>query len=412
MSNPILPAKYPMRHNTLRFFTCLFVFAIILFPANPEPKTFASAATDEVERNQFHLPLDGLTEHKKSVRKGESFGSIMNNLGVPQHKINTAVKKASSFADLRRIGNNDPYYTYTETGRESLAFLVYQTSLEDFLVFDVRDSVLVHRDFLETSTVRHSTTSVIRNSLYQAIMEADLPMELEREMSRIFAWQISFYHLQKGDHFSIVFDKHLAGENVVDIDILGVRFNHKGSDLFAFRFAAADSTAGFYDEKGQTMRRPFLRAPIEYSRISSRYNPKRFHPVQKRYTPHLGTDFAAKRGTPIVTTADGRVTHASYTRGNGYYVKIRHNDIYQTAYLHMSRFEKGIRPGVDVKQGERIGYVGSTGLATGPHVCYRFWQRGKQVDPLTISMPPSDPLPEELLPQFEEVRDKILSQLE
>ena len=336
----------------------------------------------------------------------------MNNLGVPQHKINTAVKKASSFADLRRIDNNDPYYTYTETGRESLAFLVYQTSLEDFLVFDVRDSVLVHRDFLETSTVRHSTTSVIRNSLYQAIMEADLPMELEREMSRIFAWQISFYHLQKGDHFSIVFDKHLAGENVVDIDILGVRFNHKGSDLFAFRFAAADSTAGFYDEKGQTMRRPFLRAPIEYSRISSRYNPKRFHPVQKRYTPHLGTDFAAKRGTPIVTTADGRVTHASYTRGNGYYVKIRHNDIYQTAYLHMSRFEKGIRPGVDVKQGERIGYVGSTGLATGPHVCYRFWQRGKQVDPLTISMPPSDPLPEELLPQFEEVRDKILSQLE
>ncbi len=154
--------------------------------------------------------------------------------------------------------------------------------------------------------------------------------------------------------------------------------NHEGKEFFAFYFPS-DSISGFYDETGHALKRPFLRAPLEYKRISSRYSLSRFHPVQKRYKPHLGTDFAAPTGTPIVATASGSVTHASYTRGNGNYVKIRHNDVYTTGYLHMSRIAKGIRPGLRVEQGQLIGYVGSTGIATGPHVCYRFlgeWSTG------------------------------------
>ncbi|MCY4159347.1 MAG: peptidoglycan DD-metalloendopeptidase family protein, partial [Bacteroidetes bacterium] len=159
------------------------------------------------------------------------------------------------------------------------------------------------------------------------------------------------------------------------------------------------------------LKRPFLRAPLNYKRISSQYSLRRYHPVQKRYKPHLGTDFAAAEGTPIVATASGSVTAASYTNANGNYVKIRHNDIYTTGYLHMSRIAKGIRPGVRVQQGQLIGYVGSTGLATGPHVCYRFWKNGQQVDAMKVKMPPSEPLPEKLMPQFTQVINTLKPQL-
>ena len=399
-----------MWQNTLRFSICIFVLTASQFPVRPEPETHSSTLSNEIERNQFQLPVNGLIEHKNSIRAGETFESIMSTWEIPQHKIYAATEKASSYINLRRINKNDPYYTYTDTSQGTLSFLVYQSSLADFLVFDLRDSVLVHKDAFPKSTVIRTGTGTIKNSLYQAIKDADLPRELALDMSKILAWQISFYHLQTGDDFSIVFEDHMAGERSTGTDIKGVRFNHKGKEFFAFHFSV-DGIAGFYDEKGQPMKRPFLRAPIEYSRISSRFSLRRFHPVQKRYKPHLGTDFAAKTGTPIIATADGTVTHASYTRGNGYYVKIRHNDIYQTAYLHMSRFEPGIRPGTQLQQGDRIGYVGSTGLATGPHVCYRFWQNGKQVDAMTISMPPSEPLPEELFSQFEKVRNRIQPQL-
>ena len=179
---------------------------------------------------------------------------------------------------------------------------------------------------------------------------------------------------------------------------------HRGKDYFAYFF---DEDGDYYDETGKSLRRAFLKAPLNYFRISSSYNLKRFHPVLKKVKPHLGTDYAAPKGTPIMTTADGVGTKASYSKGNGNYVKIKHNSVYSTQYLHMSKIAPGITPGVNVKQGQVIGFVGSTGLATGPHVCYRFWKNGKQVDPYKQDLPESDPISNNLMPSFKNTRDSL-----
>ncbi|MXW14123.1 MAG: peptidoglycan DD-metalloendopeptidase family protein [Rhodothermaceae bacterium] len=398
-----------MWENIKRFYICLGVLAIVQLPINPETET-GSSASAEVKRNQFDLAETGLIEHTSEVKRGESLGSIMSEWGISQDKIHLASQKAASFVDLRKIQRGNPLYTYTDSIKGTTSFIVYQPSVERFLVFDLRDSILVHEGVFPVSKISRTASGTIESSLYQAVTDAELPGELAMKLSEIFAWQISFFHLQPGDDFSIVYEDHIVNGQSIETDIRGARMNHEGKEFFAFYFPS-DSVSGFYDETGHALKRPFLRAPIEYTRISSRYSLSRFHPVQKRYKPHLGTDFAAPTGTPIVATADGSVTHASYTGGNGNYVRIRHNDVYSTGYLHMSRIANGIRPGVRVEQGQLIGYVGSTGIATGPHVCYRFWENGRQVDAMRVEMPPSEPLSESLLPQFTQIISELKPQL-
>lgn len=398
-----------MWENIKRFYICLGVLAVVQLPINPKTET-GSSASAEVKRNQFDLAEAGLVEHTSKVKRGESLGSIMSEWGISQEKIHLASEKAASFVDLRKIRRGNPLYAYTDSVKGTTSFIVYQPSVDRFLVFDLRDSVLVHEGVFPVSKISRTASGTIESSLYQAVTDADLPTELAMKLSEIFAWQISFFHLQPGDDFSIVFEDHIVNGQSIETEIKGARMNHEGEEFFAFYFPS-DSVSGFYDETGHALKRPFLRAPIEYTRISSGYSLSRFHPVQKRYKPHLGTDFAAPTGTPIVATANGSVTHASYTSGNGNYVKIRHNDVYSTGYLHMSRIAKGIRPGVRVEQGQLIGYVGSTGIATGPHVCYRFWENGRQVDAMKVEMPPSEPLSETLLPQFTQIISELRPQL-
>ena len=398
-----------MWENIKRFYICLSVLAVVQLPISLETET-GSSASAEVKRNQFDLAEAGLVEHTSKVKRGESLGSIMSKWGISQEKIHLASEKAASFIDLQKIRRGNPLYAYTDSIRGTTSFIVYQPSVDRFLVFDLRDSVLVHEGAFPVSKVSRTASGTIESSLYQAVTDAKLPAELAIKLSEIFAWQISFFHLQPGDDFSIVFEDHVVNEQSIETEIKGARMNHEGKEFFAFYFPS-DSISGFYDETGHALKRPFLRAPLEYKRISSRYSLSRFHPVQKRYKPHLGTDFAAPTGTPIVATASGSVTHASYTHGNGNYVKIRHNDVYTTGYLHMSRIVKGIRPGIRVEQGQLIGYVGSTGIVTGPHVCYRFWENGRQVDAMRVEMPPSEPLSETLLPQFTQIISELSPQL-
>ncbi len=388
----------------------VFLVAATHLPTNPhiEPQSLLASV---LERNQFDLPITGLVEHSFDVKRGETLGSIMSHWGVSQDDIHIASEKASSFVDLQKIQRGDPLYAYTDSISGAISFLVYQPSVERFLLFDLRDSVLVHENYFPTTTLTRTGSGTIETSLYESVLEANLAPDLAMKLSEIFAWQISFFHLQSGDDFSILFDEQIANGQSVSTEVKGARMRHRGEEFYAF-FYADDEHSGFYDETGHALRRPFLRAPLDYTRISSRYSLSRFHPVQKRRVPHLGTDFAAPTGTPIVATADGLVTSASFTHGNGNYVKIRHNDMYSTGYLHMSRIAKRIRSGVRVKQGQLIGYVGSTGLATGPHVCYRFWKNGQQVDALKVKMPPSEPLPEALMPQFTQLVEKLRPQLE
>ena len=218
----------------------------------------------------------------------------------------------------------------------------------------------------------------------------------------VFAWSIDFFKLQAGDRFAVFYDEKSVDSVAYSIDKINyVWFEHAGQGIYAFYFKDSTGTVeGYYDEKGREMKRPFLMSPVKFARISSSFNRNRLHPIYKTRRAHLGTDYAAPTGTPILATADGNITKASRSRGNGIYVKIRHNSTYETQYLHMSKIATGIRPGIRVKQGQVIGYVGSTGAATGPHVCYRFWKNGKQINHRAEKFPKSEPMKEELIPSY------------
>jgi murein DD-endopeptidase MepM/ murein hydrolase activator NlpD len=227
----------------------------------------------------------------------------------------------------------------------------------------------------------------------------------------IFGWVVDFQRLQKGDKFKLIYQENqVEGVSIGIKQIDGIYFEHFGNDYYAFPFDQGDGV-DFFDENGKSLRKALLKYPIEFTRISSRFNLNRFHPVQKRWKAHLGTDFAAPRGTPIRSVGDGIVLEAQYKSNNGNYVKIKHNSTYTTQYLHMSKIASGVRAGTRVRQGETIGYVGSTGLATGPHLCYRFWKNGRQVDALRADLPASQPVKKDRLESFETIKQQLTEKL-
>lgn len=264
----------------------------------------------------------------------------------------------------------------------------------------------------EVATEVKSAAGRLESSLWNAIVGQGLSYDLAAKMEDALQWSVDFHHLQKGDEFRLVYEqKFIEGEAVGIGQVHAAYYKTGDTEYHAIHYDNGKAD-GYYDLEGRPMKRGFLKSPVQYSRISSYYNLNRFHPILKRVRPHFGTDYAAPYGTPVLAVGDGVVAKASYTNGNGNFVKIRHDDTYETQYLHMQKFAKGIRPGVHVKQGQAIGYVGSTGLATGPHVCFRFWKNGKQVNHLNLKFPPAKPLPDEDMPRFRELRDEYLSLLE
>src|SRR5690606_21799455 len=237
------------------------------------------------------------------------------------------------------------------------------------------------------------------------------PADLTNRFVDIFGWQVDFQRLQRGDKFKLLYEeRQVEGVSIGIGKINGIYFEHFDQPFYAFPFDQGEGI-DYFDEDGKSLRKALLKYPIQFTRISSRYNKNRFHPVQKRWKAHLGTDFAAPTGTPIRSVGDGIVLEARYKSNNGNYVKIRHNATYTTQYLHMSKIAPGIRPGVKVKQEQVIGYVGSTGLATGPHLCYRFWKNGVQVDALRVELPPSQPIQDEYMEAFDSVRTTLIDKL-
>jgi murein DD-endopeptidase MepM/ murein hydrolase activator NlpD len=240
----------------------------------------------------------------------------------------------------------------------------------------------------------------VNSSLYVDLQKRGADPVLAIELSEIYAWTIDFYRIQKGDAFEILYTENFVEGQSIGVDrILSCTFTHYDKPIKAY-FFEEEGEKGYFDEKGNNLKRAFLKAPVKFSRISSGYTMKRFHPVQKRFKAHLGTDYAAPTGTPIVAVGDGVISEAKYKPNNGNYVKMRHNSIYETQYLHMSKIKAGIKPGTRVHQGDVIGYVGSTGLATGPHVCFRFWKNGKQVDHRRLELPSAQPIAENLMAKF------------
>jgi len=368
---------------------------------------------------EYGFVVDTFTLVKNEINPGESLGKILNTNGVSFSQIATIAKETrNTDFDVRylKAGHTYALFCVQDTAANNTAQLfIYEQDRVNYVVYDFRDTLKVYQAQkpIEVRLIEDAGIIEKGSSFFLTGAASGLSDRLCEIISdEIYCWTLDFRHVQPGDRFKVLYEaKYLDGEFVGVGEVKAAYFNHLGQDFYAYPF----NDTGFddyFDQDGANLRKFFLKTPVKNSRISSRYSKNRFHPVQKRWKSHKGTDYAAPRGTPIWSTADGVVEAATYKKYNGNYVKVRHNGTYTTQYLHMSKIAKGIRVGTHVKQGQTIGFVGSTGLATGPHVCYRFWKNGKQVDPFKSKLPPSDPVSQASRSSFENLRDSLATLLD
>lgn len=366
----------------------------------------------EISHKEFGIDTLQYEKRISSVKRNETLSKILTNLDMPYDKIYQSQLQIKDIFDLRKIILGNDYYSfYSKDSTNSLDYFVYKISPADFLVLNFNDTLTTEIFKKEIKIKERSVTGIITRSLYESLAEQDINPELVIKLSEIYAWQIDFYRIMDGDKYKVIFEEELVdGKSIGIKKIVAAEFIHRNEKFFAINFLTGNKE-DYYDEDGNSLRKAFLKAPIKYSRISSRFTYRRLHPVQKVYKAHLGTDYVAPRGTPIHTVGDGVIVAAAYTSANGRYVKVKHNGTYTTQYLHMSKIASGIRPGVTVKQGQVIGYVGHSGLATGDHVCFRFWKNNRQVDPFKEKIPPSKPLEKKHINDFNIYKDVIIATL-
>lgn len=360
----------------------------------------------------YGIPIESFVLREGTVRAGATFGDLLRAEGVALDAVHALVDRAKGLFDVRKLRAGFPYaFIYPDEDSASPVFFVYEPGPVEYIVFDLRrDSLNVTIGHRPVEVSHHGIACTVTGALYNDLARAGADPVLAVMLSEVFAWTVDFYRIQKGDVFSVVYDEStVEGERVGMPVILAARYISSGITKAAFRFASEGAT-GYFDAEGNSLRKAFLKAPLKFSRITSRFSSRRLHPVQKVFKAHLGTDYAAPYGTPILSVGDGVVEQASRTAGNGNFVKVRHNGVYTTQYLHMRRIL--VKQGQRVQQGEVIGEVGSTGLATGPHVCFRFWKNGVQVDPRREELPSAEPIAESLRPAFNRWRDSLELQLD
>ncbi|TVZ26176.1 murein DD-endopeptidase MepM/ murein hydrolase activator NlpD [Gillisia sp. Hel_I_86] len=332
---------------------------------------------------------------RDTIQSGDSFGEILDAHGVSRSKVFEITEQVSETFNPKRLVVGKPYIILkAKDAAQTPEYFIYENDRIDYTVVNIGKNIAAFKSQKPVTIKRKTVSGVIVSNLSEAMSNQGLSVLLSHELSSIYQWSIDFWKLQKGDQFKMVYNERYINDSIYAgiENIEGAVFVHQGKPYYAFDYMAdpEKGESDFYDEEARPLQSFFLKAPLNFSRISSRFSGNRYHPVQKRWKAHKGTDYAAPHGTPIWSTANGTVIAASYTGGNGNYVKVKHNDTYTTQYLHMSK--RNVRVGQRVKQGDIIGYVGSTGLATGPHVCYRFWVRGKQVDPFRQNLPAAEPI--------------------
>jgi len=389
-----------MARSSLVIFFSIF---LLISCGSKQEKEEIAEIVEEVKPQiieEFGYILNDYKVVKDTIQSGESFGEILDRHHIDYPTIYKIAEAAKDTFDIRRLRAGKPYTILaTRDSLEKAQVFIYQPNKVEYLIVDFRDSIQTKFGRKKVRVVEKTASGIIESSLSEAIEGQNLNYILAHEMSDIYAWTIDFFHLQKGDNFKLIYEEKFINDTIpVGIgNIKAAYFVHKDKPMYAFNFVT-DSTKNlndYYDENAKTLRRQFLKAPLKFSRISSRYNlRRRIKLYGNRVRAHKGTDFAASVGTPIMSTANGTVIESRYRGGNGNYVKIRHNSVYTTQYLHMKK--RAVKKGDYVKQGDVIGYVGMTGNTSGPHVCYRFWKNGKQVDPFRQKLPEADPIREDL----------------
>jgi murein DD-endopeptidase MepM/ murein hydrolase activator NlpD len=391
----------------------IFLFALIFTLLSCRSERGDETATLETEVAQdevyeFGFPISEFESEEGQIKRGEFFTNLMTSLGVPQPDIYSLTQASRGVFDLRRIKVGNSYKAfYTKEEERRLAYLVYEDTKTSFVTFGVHDSIIVRVSEREVESRMKIATVTINSSLWNDVLRAGYNPLLALRLSDIYAWSIDFFGLRKGDSFVAIYEELYVGDKFFDIGTVhGAYFTHAGREYDAYRFIQ-DEVAQYWNDKGENLRKAFLKAPLSFSRISSGFTYSRRHPVTRIVRPHTGVDYAAPRGTPVMSIGDGVVVQRGYAGAGGNTVKIKHNSTYTTAYLHLHNYAKGLTVGKRVRQGEVIGYVGSTGLSTGPHLDFRVWKNGTPINPLTMEAPPADPIKKASAESFREAVNKV-----
>jgi murein DD-endopeptidase MepM/ murein hydrolase activator NlpD len=393
-----------------KFSILLFVLLIVTSCGNDnqggdESSSSNTAASKPKIIHEFGYTLNNYKVIKDTIKKGESFGIILDRHHVYYPKINAIAKKIKDTFDVRRIRAGIPYMILASKDTlEKAEVFIYKNSKASATIVDFKDSTIIAYKYRKPiKIIEKEVAGKIYSTLSEAMDSLHLNPNLTYNVADIYAWTLDFGKLQRGDQFKLIYEEKFIDDSVFVGygKVKAALFDHNNRDFYAYRFVpdSIKKIPEYYDDQGNMLRSQFLRSPIKFQyRVSSRFNLRRKIAYYGRVKPHKGTDFAAKVGTPIMATANGKVTESRRKGGNGNYVKIRHNNTYSTQYLHMSR--RKVKRGQYVKQGDIIGYVGMTGNTSGPHVCYRFWKNGRQVDPFKQKLPAAKPLKKSLKPSY------------
>lgn len=380
------------------------IAAIALFSCKDSEKEIpAEVVKPKMAVEEFGFKFNDYNVLHDTIQSGETFGSILESQNLDTLRVYDIVEKTNEAFDVRSIRSGKPFTLLRSKGRyKKLQAFIYQADRQSYYVIDLRDSVFAYKKVRPILIKERTIAGSLDGSLSQALEDEKVDIALASEITKVYAWSIDFFKLKKGDKFGITFTERYIDDTIYDgVDSLKAAFfEYKGKKIYAFPFEQNQGSGkrAYFDEEGKALKNFFLKAPLKYVNITSRFAASRLHPVQGIWKAHKGTDYAAPTGTPIMTTASGVVEQTGYTAGNGNFVKVKHDHTYSTQYLHMSQIiaHRGQR----VNQGDIIGRVGSTGLATGPHVCYRFWKNGVQVDALRLKLPNAEPMDKRNLPRF------------
>lgn len=360
----------------------------------------------------YGIPLDGMQVSKATFVVNENLSEVLMRYGVTAQTIAKIGSLSREDFNVRHLQANKSYTVIhpLDSNATDCAF-IYHPNAIDYVALRLEDSVSVFRGQNPVDTIQHHLSGSINTSLYESIIDAGGSPLLVNKLADVYAWAIDFFGLQAGDGYKLVYQSYaVEGEPAGLGDIQTAVFTHNGKELFAFSFDQGEGSE-YFDEAGNSLRKTFLKAPLQFSRISSHFSYSRLHPILKIRRPHLGVDYAAPRGTPVYSVGDGTVISMGYSGGAGNMIKIKHNGNFMTAYLHLHGYAAGLSKGKSVRQGQLIGYVGSTGLSTGPHLDFRFYKNGKAVDPLKIDPPSSNPIDIACSPEYQDAMKAYMEML-
>lgn len=396
---------YHKKFNLLEVFGVLLLFSAFGCKENNKEAIAQNNIVKIQTPNLYYgINLNEYVVKEFKIKRGDTFGKILEENGIDYPEVHEVLKAIKGKVDIRKLTLGKPYSLFfTKDTIASPEYFVYHPEVSSYKRIHLRDSLFGEELVKPSRIVELEASGIIESSLYETMQNIGINESLTYYLSDIYAWTIDFFRLQKGDRFKIIYTEKFVDDSIsVGVErIKAAYFEHKGKPLYAFEYVS-DKKKGivdYFDHNAKNLRRAFLQGPLKFNRISSRYNLKRrISYYGNRIRPHKGTDFAAAIGTPILSTANGTVVKASYTRGNGNYVTIKHNGVYSTQYLHMKK--RNVKAGDFVNQGDIIGWVGMTGSTSGPHVCYRFWKNGRQVDPFKQKLPEAKPISSELKLKF------------